>query len=628
MKLIVDLLFGVIFSISLAGLGVVFSNRIIKYKTDFISGFFIGCGLSVVVLFIAGMMELYSTIFNAVFIIVILLFSIAGRRSLLKFNFPLDRRFIVPLLLLASILIMAGLVSLSPPIKNDTLYYHMGLPGLWAADGGIMFYPWLSFSTTALNSEVLLTPIVDFVSPEAAQFFTFLIGIMVILLLAKGSYKFLGSSPILAMMILGAVSFYTIGLFDAKNDYLAAGFALMAFFIYGEYYKDKNFKLILLSGVFAGLAASTKANSLIFVFALLVMLVISRHSIKHIALFCIAAFIFGSPWYIKSFIQTGNPLYPFFNEYFSLSIWHDIFTQFNSATKVDSESRGLLNFITSPIRLVYWPDIFRTRIGPLPLILLPLLALIKGVHPLVKKALLVSAIFYAFWYIAWPMGRYLMPVVILLCFAGGYALDKLIAKSKLILLVAIMGICGLLLLSGVQVYRDGKLRIKTSLGIVDRNVFLHTASSLNPNQLQSSQKNLALPYIDIWEYLNVTAEQEAVVGILCSNWNRADGFYLQKKHMYLNPSGQTVVDFTKDRTSIANDIVENNIRYILIDKEVIREFLPDSDFAGAPGFDLFARGIEDFVDITKRNGRLIYITDRFELYRIKNLSSILTVPFS
>lgn len=188
MKLIVDLLFGVIFSISLAGLGVVFSNRIIKYKTDFISGFFIGCGLSVVVLFIAGMMELYSTIFNAVFIIVILLFSIAGRRSLLKFNFPLDRRFIVPLLLLASILIMAGLVSLSPPIKNDTLYYHMGLPGLWAADGGIMFYPWLSFSTTALNSEVLLTPIVDFVSPEAAQFFTFLIGIMVILLQAKPDF--------------------------------------------------------------------------------------------------------------------------------------------------------------------------------------------------------------------------------------------------------------------------------------------------------------------------------------------------------------------------------------------------------------------------------------------------------
>ncbi len=628
MKLIVDLLFGVIFTISLAGLGVVVSRSLFEYKSDFVTGFFIGCGVSAVLAFIAGMLGLYSDIFNAAFIIIVFLFAIAGRRSLIKYRLPIDRRYLLPLLLLGLVFVMAGLTSLSPPIKNDTLYYHMGLPKLWAADGGITFYPWLSFSTTALNSEALLTPIVDFVSPEAAQFWVFLVGVMVILLLAGAVRKFANSSPALAILVLGSVSFFCVGLVDAKNDYLAAGFAFMAFVFYAEYFKDNSLKLIILSGIFAGLAASTKANSLIFAFAILMTLSISRHRLKHVLIFCAMAFIFGSPWYIKSFIQTGNPLYPFFHEYFNSPVWHDLFTGFNNSTNVANDNRSILNFMTSPFRLVYWPDIFRTRIGPLPMILLPLLALIRGVPPMVKKALIISAIFYPFWYIAWPVGRYLMPIIVLLSFVGAFILGEITARSRYISLIVILGFCGLIILNGVQIYRDGSLRIKTAFGIVDKDTFLHTAASLNPNQLQSAGKVTALPYIDIWNYMNATAGKDETIGILCSNWNRADGFYLDIDHMYLNPSGQTVIDFTKDKYSIASDIVENEIRYVLIDKNVIEEFSPDSEFEGAPGFDILARGVADFIDITKQNGRLIYITDRFEMYRMKNLSSILKAPFS
>ncbi len=628
MKFFVDLLFGLVFSISLGGLGLVFAKRILKYQTDFIEGFFIGCGLCSVVLFVTGMMGLFNTFFNAAFIIVVFLFSIAGRRALFNIHLPLERKYLPPLLLIALILTITALASLAPPIKNDTLYYHLGLPQLWAMDDAIKFYPWLSFSTTALNGEVLLTPIVDFVSPEAAQFFVVIVGVMVMLLLAKGAYKHLNISPALPILILSAVSVYTVVLFDAKNDYLAAGFALMAFLLYSEYRENNSAKLVLLSGIFAGLAASTKSNSLLFAFGMLLMMVLSRHKFKHIILFCLMAFVFGSPWYIKSFIQTGNPVFPFFQEFFNSPVWHDLFVGYNEATSVDSENVGIINFITSPIRLIYWPDIFRTRLGPLPLILLPLLALIKGVHPLVKKALIVSGVFYIFWYISWPMGRYLMPIILLLSLAGAYAIDRLVSQSKIIRIAFILGVISLLAVNGIQIYRDGFLRAKTALGIVDRETYMHSVSSFNPNQLQSAKKDLALPYIDIWNYLNVTAEPDAKVGILRSNSHRADGFYLDRKYIYLNPSGQIVVDFTKSKASIARDIVENDIRYILIDKKVIEEFSPNSEFADAPGFDTLARGVKDFVEITKQNGRLIYMTDRFELYRMKNLSSILKAPFS
>ncbi len=79
---------------------------------------------------------------------------------------------------------------------------------------------------------------------------------------------------------------------------------------------------------------------------------------------------------------------------------------------------------------------------------------------------------------------------------------------------------------------------------------------------------------------------------------------------------------------MARSLIENDVRYVLVDKLVIEEFSFDSDFSDAPGFDIFSRGVFEFTDMIKQNGRLIYLTDRFELYRIKNLSAISEEPFS
>ena len=628
MKLVVDILFGLVFVLSLGGLGVFITERFFKIKIDFISGFFVGSGIAIIILFICGMMGLFGTVFYTIFFVLIFLFSITGRRGLFRVELPLNFGYILPFLLLIIVLAMAGLGSLSPPIKNDTLFYHLGLPRLWSLDGGIEFYPWLSFSTTALNSEVLLTPIVGFVSAEAAQFFVFLTGVMLILLIARGAYKYLDSSPGQAILITGAVSFLVAGLPDAKNDYLAAGLAVMSFLWYADYLKHKDWKYILLSGLLAGLAASTKANSLIFALAMFLMLIISRHNYRHILIFAVSAFVLGAPWFIKSYLQTGNLFYPFFNEYFNSPIWHDLFTAFNKATGVDSEKQGILNFITSPVRLIYNPDIFRTRIGPMPLLLLPFLALLKNIPAIIKKALVISIIFYALWYIAWPMGRYLLPIIAILCLVAAYISQKLSERFRYSRYVIILGLSGLIALNGVLIFRDNAFRIKTTLGIVNREEFLKTATYLDPNALKSAEKEMALPYIDIWQYLNNSPEEDATVGILCSNWYRADGFYLNKRFIYLNPSNQTVVDFSQGIEAMSTAIVENNLRYILIDKVVIAEFSQGSKFADAPGFDVLSQGVADFVEITKQNGRLEYITDRFELYRVKNLSSILKAPFS
>lgn len=628
MSLIVNILFGLVFSVSLAGLGVFVIKKTADYDIDFISGFFIGCGLSAVLLFLIGLLGLYNWYVFLVYIIIVFLFSVYGRRTLAKVSLVFEWQYLIPLLVLVSVIVFAGLVSLSPPIKNDTLYYHLGLPKLWAVDGGIKFYPFISFSTTALNSEVLLTPILSFVSPEAAQFFVFLVGIMVVLLAGKIFTKLTGQSPILVYIVLGAVSFYITGITDAKNDYLATGFALTAFYFYADYLESRQSRSIVLAGILAGLAASTKANAIIFVIAMFVTIVISRHRLKDIAMFAAAAIVLSTPWYIKAWATTGNPFYPLFNNYFHSPYWNDLFNSFNKATFVASEKQSLLNIITAPFRLIYLPDIFRARLGPLPLIALPLLLVIKNIPVALKKGLIISLVYFILWYVAWPGGRYLMPIIPILCLAAAYAIFRISSYSRVVKMTVLTGITLLTVLSGVQVFRDGIVRAKTSLGLIGRDAFMENVTVLDPNQLKSSQRDLALPYINIWDYLNVHAPGQAKVAILCSNWNRADAFYLDRPFVYLNPTGQNIVRFYKSRSDIANDMVENDFQYVLIDKAVLAEFTANSDFADAPNFGTFARGVRDFVDIAKQNGRVVYLTDRFILYQLENLNTILKEPFS
>ena len=616
MRLIIDILFPVLLCISLAGLGTVFFRKLLKIEIDFFTGFFAGCGLAILILFITGILGIFGRNLFIVLFLVVFIFAIPGIRKLSQLKISFDSQYIIPFVLLGMVLIIIGLSSLSPPVKDDTLYYNLALPKLWAADGGIRFYPSIAFSATALNSELLLTPILSFCSPQAAQFFVFLIGLMAMFLLAEGIHRHTNIPHALIFLLFGAVPTYLSVLVNAKNDYLTVGFSVMAALFYFDYLKLKKSKYILLAGAFAGLAAGAKTNAVILILSMLALIIMSRHRLKDMALFCTGAVILGFPWYLKAYIETGSPVYPFFNSIFDSPYWRDIFDIYNKATFVESENKSLLNFITSPLRLVYSPDIFRGRLGPALFVFLPLLIFIKPLPGIVKKALLITAIFFVFWYLAWPNARYLMPVIPLLSFTAAFVIDRLFKMSRFCGIIAITGLCLIFMLTGVQIGRDGVNRIKTAFGIIDRDHFLMTETILDPNVLSSAEKKPALPYYDIWQFLNSNSRDDEVVGILCSNWYRADGFYLDRRYYYFNPTEQVIVDFTGSESSMEKSLKELSIDYILIDSMVVEEFSAGSVYSVAPGFDIFSRGVENFVKTTKQNGRLIYSTDRFGLYRV------------
>jgi hypothetical protein len=617
MKPIIDLLFGLGLCISLAGLGGVIAHRVFNFKSNFYLSFLLGCGIAIVVLFTGGLLGLFSRPFFISLLILLGLFIISGYRRLSDITLKFTKNNAIPLVLVAILLIFAGLAALSPPIKNDTLYYHLGLPKLWAISGGILFYPTIAFSATALNGELLVTPIVAIISPEAAQFFVFLIALITILYLGHELERFTNTPSYLGLIFIAALPLYIAGLSDSKNDYLAAGFCLAAIFSYFDYTKIRHSKYLIMSGVFAGLAAGTKSNALIFAIALTIGIFISRPRLKDFACFVLGATIFTIPWYLKAYLETGNPVYPFYNGIFHSPFWPNAFNDFNEATMPPSVDRTIVDFILSPFKLVYWPDLFRGRIGPFPLIFLPFLIIIKNHPKIIKRTLIVAAVYYVIWYAIWANARYLLPAVLLLIFVAAYAAYRAAAKSRSILLIVTVMASLLIAINIVQLFRDSGIRVKAAAGMIDRDTFLERAASLDPNNLISGEKVIALPYFEIWQRANTALPKNAIVGILCSNWSRADGFYLDRRFMYINPTEQKVVDFGLDSIGLENTFRQSGIDYFLIDNQVIQEFSGQSRFADAPEFTRIADGVRRIVQYTQKNGRLEFQTDRYQLYGIR-----------
>lgn len=617
MKTIVDILFGLGLVLALGGLGYQVARYILKLKTNFYAAFFIGCGLTILLLFSAGLLGIFSKVFFIIALIFLGLFIITGYRHLPGVSLEFTKIAIVPIALAILLFLIAGLAALSPPIKNDTLYYHLGLPRLWALSGGIPFYPTIAFSATALNCELLSTPVAAIVSPEAAQFFVFLIALIVCFYLAHELSRFTNAPAYYGLLFLAAIPLFVAGLSDSKNDYLASGFCLAGLFSYFDYLKNKHLNYLILSGIFIGLAAGTKTNTLIFAPAMITAVTIGRPRWKDFVYFILALAIFAIPWYLKAYIETGNPVYPFYNTVFRSIFWPGTFDSFNKVTMPASIDRGLLDFIISPFKLVYWPDLFRGRIGPLPLVFLPLLLVIKNHPRIIRPVLIVALIYYLIWYAVWANARYLMPIVLMLAFVSAYLAYRSAAKSIAVRLVIMVIVSLLILVNIAQLTRDDFTRIKVAFGIIDRDNFLREAVSLNPNNPGSGEQLVALPYYDIWQHANSALPKNATVGILCSNWNRADGFYLDRKFLYINPTEQKVIDFSLDSIRFENSIYKSQIDYFLIDKAVIEEFSPNSRFVSAPGFGLIADGVRRLDQYVKKNGRLEFQTDRYQLYCIK-----------
>ncbi|MFC1884958.1 ArnT family glycosyltransferase [Thermodesulfobacteriota bacterium] len=249
-----------------------------------------------------------------------------------KENNAPNRYLIISFSVLLFVLVTSIIVlSLVPPVSRDALTHHLAIPKLYLKHGGVYEIPFLRFSYYPMNLDLLyLIPLYfgNDIVPKLIHFFFAALTAWLI-------YRFLGGRIGKAYGLVGALFFLSIPIIIKLSITIYVDLGLIFFSTASLFlilkWKDSGFQLkyLVASGVFCGLALGTKYNGLItfFLLNLFIPYLQSRYGKNEKsrtvnilfstgAFFVISLLIF-SPWMIRNFIWTNNPIFPLYNSFFN-----------------------------------------------------------------------------------------------------------------------------------------------------------------------------------------------------------------------------------------------------------------------------------------------------------------------
>ena len=258
--------------------------------------------------------------------------------DLKTFDFRLN-----PLMTLFGVLLaLQALVNLigvlGPELGFDALWYHLTLPKLYLINHGINFIPGglLYYSAMPKLAEMFYTAGLFFGNENIVKFIHYSFGLLTCLALYKLGRKFF--NPLISL--IAVVIFYSnlvVGWesTSAYIDLVRAFFEVMALWAFVNWFEERKKKWLILSALMVGLAITTKLLAIgsLVIFAVLILLdlrfkmydlgrkrlksAISSYILYPTSYIFIALAV-PLPWFIFSYLNTGNPVYPFFTDLYKV----------------------------------------------------------------------------------------------------------------------------------------------------------------------------------------------------------------------------------------------------------------------------------------------------------------------
>jgi len=271
--------------------------------------------------------------------------------------------FYILIILLSALILSIAILCCVPPVSRDALIYHLALPKLYLKHGGIYEIPSLVFSYFPMNLSLLYMIPLRFGNDILPKFIHFSFALLTAWLIFVYLKKRISS----LYALLGVVFFLSIPLI-AKLSIIAyvdlglAFFSTAALFYLLKWIETKfRLKFLLISGLCCGLALGTKYNGLMVLFFLTLFVpfvYVSRNSRRYPEcknerseifantpsekiskmrqfhfrtpelsnqykaagyglVFMFTALLIFSPWMIRNYLWTNNPLYPLYDNWFN-----------------------------------------------------------------------------------------------------------------------------------------------------------------------------------------------------------------------------------------------------------------------------------------------------------------------
>ena len=264
------------------------------------------------------------------------------------------------------ILFIEIILNLTPPTERDALIHHLAIPKLWLQNGSFYETKWAVFSYYPMNLDLLyLIPLYfnkDFIAKFIHMGFGLGTALLIYCYLRRKTSHFAGLLGILVFTSTPIVFRLSTEVYVDLGLAFFITAAIFAFLRYrdGEY---KDTKWLFISSIAMGLALGTKYNALIpwFFLSSAIVFVYSRdtgeqwNAIKCGSIFFLISLAVFSPWLIKNYILTGNPLYPLLQGIFSIT---DISAQKGTRTISGGIYRGIFQMREAMYGENFWETLF------------------------------------------------------------------------------------------------------------------------------------------------------------------------------------------------------------------------------------------------------------------------------
>lgn len=434
----------------------------------------IGLGVAGYGVFFLGLFDGFHPLPIRILLIVLLTLSLAGwlqarkplmKPDLKKIHSPWDT---VAFFLLLLCLSAGLLLTLTPEIGKDALIYHLAVPKFFLKHHGVTFIPGNIFSNYPLHSEMLFLVGLFLQGDILARGIHFLMLLFILLGMDQFiRYRMKGHDyPALSLLIFCTLpSVFTVS-HMAYNDLFVTFYSMGAVFALINGFDRPEQGWLILSGVFSGLAIAGKYTALFLPFiGCLGILWAARHhhfrsgmTFRMLLLYGLMVAMAGSPFYIKNWIVTGNPFYPFLYGIFEGRGWEPQQAQFyDFFIQSLGMGRTLLDYILLPWNLSFRAEMnsphFDGMIGPIFIATLPFAIGLRKPSMVLKIMGLCCFLMFLFWASAAQQIRYLVPVFPFLAIITGFILTSYQRKRIVFYLLSLL-IAGSLVFNGYHIIKE------------------------------------------------------------------------------------------------------------------------------------------------------------------------------
>lgn len=383
--------------------------------------------------------------------------------------------------IIAIFLFIPFVTSFSPVSTSDAIMYHMALPKIYLMKHALVHIQGNWYSTLPASTEMLYLLGLAVSNDTLSKLFSLSITAMFFFSLFYAGIRYFTKN----VGYLGIIVFLTInrGFFFYSEPWVDISltlYSLLGVFAFLNWLETRHDPWLYLSAVCCGFAGSIKYHGLLFpcLFLLGFFIMVEKDNrLPRRLLWCALLMgIVSLPWYIRSLILTGNPIFPFLQSLFGGKYWSpataETFQQAYLHTGLFQRLKDFLLFTGGTFfpKSAHWD--WHTLPLIFPIFLILALVMFKLWNRWVKFLLIAGFLQYLFAFFSAPNLRFMFPCFAMLSLVVSYTIYVLFEKYKLLRIPIIASVAIFVGVGLIKGYKINEIQFFVGLGSIQKEEFL------------------------------------------------------------------------------------------------------------------------------------------------------------